>query len=278
MVSDFDKFTERARKILTLAQEEAVRFNHNYIGTEHLLLGIVRERDSVGARVLTNIGVNLSKVRSAVEFIIGRGETPIANELGLTPRSKKVVELALDEARRLNHHYVGSEHLPLGLVREVEGIAAGVLGLGVSLFRVRVEVMIVCDPALAQFTIDDFLHAKQVIQGAELLDLLVVDNDPTKLQTVLASPIGWETAKWTVVAQSAAGRWLLLSLIKEALTDFRLEFRWCEGHDAIRDMAEGRRKSTLHVRKDCPYCKMWYRAFRRQKKQRQRLSSEPTRL
>ena len=141
MADRFDKFTERARRVLTLAQEEAQRFNHNYIGTEHLLLGLVREGDGVAAKVLSNLGVELSKVRSAVEFIIGRGDRATQGEIGLTPRAKKVIELAVDEARRLSHHYIGTEHLLLGLVREGEGIAAGVLeSLGVSLDKVRAEV------------------------------------------------------------------------------------------------------------------------------------------
>jgi ATP-dependent Clp protease ATP-binding subunit ClpC len=138
----FDKFTERARKVLSLAQEEAQRFNHNYIGTEHLLLGLVREGDGVAAKVLSNLGVELNKVRSAVEFIIGRGDRIVLGDIGLTPRAKKVIELAVDEARRLNHHYIGTEHLLLGLVREGEGIAAGVLeSLGVNLEKVRTQTI-----------------------------------------------------------------------------------------------------------------------------------------
>jgi len=138
----FDKFTERARKVLTLAQEEATRFNHNYIGTEHLLLGLVREGEGVAAKVLSNLGVELNRVRSAVEFIIGRGDRMIVGEIGLTPRAKKVIELAVDEARRLGHHYIGTEHLLLGLVREGEGIAAGVLeSLGVNLEKVRTQTI-----------------------------------------------------------------------------------------------------------------------------------------
>ena len=140
MADRFDKFTERARRVLTLAQEEAQRFNHSYIGTEHLLLGLVREGDGVAAKVLANLGVELNKVRSAVEFIIGRGDRQASGEIGLTPRAKKVIELAVDEARRLQHSYIGTEHLLLGLVREGEGIAAGVLeSLGVNLERVRAE-------------------------------------------------------------------------------------------------------------------------------------------
>src|SRR6266480_2736566 len=116
----FDKFTERARKVLSLAQEEAQRFQHTYIGTEHLLLGIVRENEVVTAKVLSNLGVDLNKVRNAVEASIGRGDRIVLGEIGLTPRAKKVIELAVDEARRLNHHYIGTEHLLLGLVREGE--------------------------------------------------------------------------------------------------------------------------------------------------------------
>ena len=140
MSSRFEKFTERARRVLTLAQEEAQRFNHNYIGTEHILLGLVREGDGVAAKVLSNLGVELEKVRSAVEFIIGRGERTFRGEIGLTPRAKRVIELAVDEARRLGHNYIGTEHLLLGLLREGEGVAAGVLeSLGVSLEKVREE-------------------------------------------------------------------------------------------------------------------------------------------
>src|SRR6266480_4494620 len=118
----FDKFTDRARKVLTLAQDEAQRFNHNYIGTEHLLLGLIREGEGVAARVLENMNVELAKVRSAVEFIIGRGDRPISGEIGLTSHAQRVVELAI-EAHRLGHDYIGTEHLLIGPVREGEGIA-----------------------------------------------------------------------------------------------------------------------------------------------------------
>ena len=138
----FDKFTERARKVLSLAQEESQRFQHNYIGTEHLLLGLVREGDGVAAKVLAHLGVKLEEVRTTIESIIGRGDHIALGEIGLTPRAKKVIELAVDEARRLNHHYIGTEHLLLGLVREGEGIAAGALeSLGVKLEDVRKETL-----------------------------------------------------------------------------------------------------------------------------------------
>ena len=140
MASRFEKFSERARRVLSLAQEEAQRFNHTYIGTEHILLGLVRETDGVAAKVLSNLGVELNKVRSAVEFIIGRGERTTTGEIGLTPRAKKVIELAVDEARRLQHNYIGTEHLLIGLMREGEGVPAGVLeSLGVTLDKIRAE-------------------------------------------------------------------------------------------------------------------------------------------
>jgi len=137
-----DKFTERARKVLSLAQEEAQRFQHDYIGTEHLLLGLVREGEGVAAKVLSNLGVELKEVRNAVEAMIGRGDPIVLGELGLTPRAKKVIELAADEAHRLNHHYIGTEHLLLGLMREGESIAAEALqSLGVNLEKVRTETI-----------------------------------------------------------------------------------------------------------------------------------------
>ena len=142
MNEKFGKFTERARKVLSLAQDEAQRFGHSYIGTEHLLLGLVREGDGVAAKALQNLGAELDEVRRAVEFIVGRGDRMALGEIGLTPRAKKVMELAVDEARRMNHHYIGTEHLLLGLIREGEGIAAGVLeSMGISLEQARNEVL-----------------------------------------------------------------------------------------------------------------------------------------
>jgi ATP-dependent Clp protease ATP-binding subunit ClpA len=139
----FDRFNDRAKRVLALAQDEAIRLNHNYIGTEHLLLGLVREGEGVAARALDALGIELSKIRRAVELIIGRGEsTTSPAEITLSPRTKKVIELAIDESRRLGHTHVGTEHLLLGLVREGEGIASGVLqSFGVPLDRLRQQVM-----------------------------------------------------------------------------------------------------------------------------------------
>jgi len=145
-IDRFNKFTERARKVLHLAQEEAQRLKHNYIGTEHLLLGLIREGDGVAAKVLSNLGVDLDKARISVESVLGRGNRVVIGEIGFTPRAKKVIELAVDEARRLHHHYLGTEHLLLGLVREGQGIGAGVPeSLGVSLEKVRTQTMQILD-------------------------------------------------------------------------------------------------------------------------------------
>jgi ATP-dependent Clp protease ATP-binding subunit ClpA len=145
----FDRFNDRAKRVLALAQDEAIRFNHNYIGAEHLLLGLVREGEGVAARVLDSLGVELSKVRVAVESIIGRGDaTASPSEITLTPRVRKIIELAIDEARKLGHSHVGTEHLLLGMVREGESVASGVLqSLGIKLETVRQQVIAVMNRA-----------------------------------------------------------------------------------------------------------------------------------
>ena len=145
-VGGWDRFTERAteraKKSMVFAQSEAKRLSHNYIGTEHLLLGLVAEGEGIAFQVLSKLGVELNKVRSSVEFIIGRGDRMVIKDISLTPRAKKVIELAIDEARLLNHAYVGTEHLLLGLIREGEGIAVGVLeSLGVDNEGTRAQIL-----------------------------------------------------------------------------------------------------------------------------------------
>jgi ATP-dependent Clp protease ATP-binding subunit ClpC len=138
MADKFDRFTKRARRVLTSAQEEATRLNHNYIGTEHVLLGLVREENGVAVRVLREMDIDPRQVREIIERTVGRGQRAVQGKLSLTPRTKRVIELAVDEARRMGHHYIGTEHLLLGIVREGEGVAVDVLkGLGVSLEAVR---------------------------------------------------------------------------------------------------------------------------------------------
>src|ERR687885_928019 len=138
----FERFTERARKVVVVAQDEARHFNHNYIGTEHLLLGLLREDEGVAARALGSLNITLDEVREQVESIVGYGEEGTGGQAPFTPRSKKVLELALREALQLGHNYIGTEHILLGLVRESEGVAARVLSnLGVDPDKVRREVV-----------------------------------------------------------------------------------------------------------------------------------------
>jgi ATP-dependent Clp protease ATP-binding subunit ClpC len=183
-IDKFDKFTEQARKVLSLSQGEAQRFQHNYIGTEHLLLGLLHEREGVAAKVFADFGVELNKARNAVEFIIGRGDRIVLGEIGFTPRAKRAIGLAVDEAHCLNQHSIGTDtnlrskmqcgpdadarswtgaspvptaasrveiahvnatwyqHLLLGIIREGQGIAIGVLrSLGVNLEQMRTQTM-----------------------------------------------------------------------------------------------------------------------------------------
>lgn len=139
---DLDLFSERAHKSLVHAEREARGLNHNYIGTEHLLLGVLDVEDGVAAKALANLGAQREKVRQKVVDVIGTGQEPFTGEIGLTPRAKNVLDLARDEARQLSHHYVGTEHILLGLVREGEGIAAGILTNleGIDLEKARMEV------------------------------------------------------------------------------------------------------------------------------------------
>jgi ATP-dependent Clp protease ATP-binding subunit ClpA len=138
----FQRFTDRARRAVVEAQEEARMLNHNYIGTEHLLLGLIHEGDGVAAKALESLGISLDTVRQQVEQIIGRGQQTLSGHIPFTPRAKKVLELSLDEALQLGHKYIGTEHILLGLIREGDGVAAQVLvKLGCDLNRVRQQVI-----------------------------------------------------------------------------------------------------------------------------------------
>jgi hypothetical protein len=138
----FERFTDRARRVVVLAQEEARHLDHNYIGTEHILLGLIHEGEGVAARALTALGISLEAVRSEVVEIVGHGDEAPTGHIPFTPRAKKVLELSLREALALSHNYIGTEHILLGLIREGEGVAAQVLVKeGGSLDRVRQQVI-----------------------------------------------------------------------------------------------------------------------------------------
>jgi ATP-dependent Clp protease ATP-binding subunit ClpC len=144
----FERFTDRARRVLVLAQEEARQLHHNFIGTEHILLGLVAEGHGVAARALLALDVSGDDVRAQVEEIVGRAAEPITGSPPFTPRAKKVLELSLREALQLGHNYIGTEHILLGLVREGEGVASQVLSsLGVDLGRLRHEVVLLLSGA-----------------------------------------------------------------------------------------------------------------------------------
>ena len=138
----FERFTDRARRVVVLAQEEARMLNHNYIGTEHILLGLIHEGEGVAAKALESLGISLDAVREQVQEIIGQGQQAPSGHIPFTPRAKKVLELSLREALQLGHNYIGTEHILLGLIREGEGVAAQVLvKLGADLNRVRQQVI-----------------------------------------------------------------------------------------------------------------------------------------
>jgi len=138
----FERFTDRTRRVVVLAQEEARILNHNYIGTEHILLGLIHEGEGVAAKALESLGISLDAVRQQVEEIIGQGQQAPSGHIPFTPRAKKVLELSLRESLQLGHHYIGTEHILLGLLREGDGVAAQVLvRLGADLNRVRQQVI-----------------------------------------------------------------------------------------------------------------------------------------
>ena len=150
----FNRFTERARKVIILAKEEARRFNHDYIGTEHILLGLIREGEGVAAAVLEKLGLDLQTIRLEVEKVVQPGPTTqILGDIPFTPRAKKALELAAEEARSLGHNYIGTEHILLGIIREGESVASQVLlNLGLDLERVKNEIMSVLGAATPGFT------------------------------------------------------------------------------------------------------------------------------
>jgi ATP-dependent Clp protease ATP-binding subunit ClpC len=186
MSDKLDRFTKRSRQSLTLAQDEALRLGHRYIGTEHLLLGLLREEQGVAAKVLARLGVTLERVRQMVEDTIGHEERHNIATLELAPRTKRVLELAVDEARRLGHYYIGTEHLLLGLIREGQGIAAGILEtLGLDLDEVRKETM-----RQMQLTPAHAGQAKESTQSQSVVDQLGIDLTEAARQGKLDPVIG----------------------------------------------------------------------------------------
>jgi ATP-dependent Clp protease ATP-binding subunit ClpC len=168
----FERFTDRARRVVVLAQDEARRLNHDYIGTEHILLGLVQEGEGVAAQALESLGIGLDAVRHQVEEVVGRGKEPPGGHIPFTPRAKKVLELSLREALQLGHDYIGTEHILLGLIREGEGVAAQVLAnLGADLNLVRQQVI-------------QLLHSHQ-IEGHERLSTARPAGPSARLELIV---------------------------------------------------------------------------------------------
>jgi ATP-dependent Clp protease ATP-binding subunit ClpA len=204
-VSEAGPLARLARSVLEFGRQEADRLNHNYLGTEHVLLALMREPNSAAAKVLNNLGIDLEKVRQAVEGIIGRGERPAGGEIPLTPRAKKVMELALEEAHRLKHHDVKAEHLLLGLAREGEGVAAKVLeSFGVSRDLVR-------DQVVSLLKKDSVVTCRVNHQDLEAIDMLT--------EVGICSTRS-EAASWLIRAGIEANQ-ALFEKVKGTISDIR---------------------------------------------------------
>ncbi|MEI6591063.1 MAG: Clp protease N-terminal domain-containing protein, partial [Actinomycetes bacterium] len=167
----FEKFTDKARRVVVLAQEEAKLLHHNYIGTEHILLGLIHEGEGVAAKALESLNISLESVREQVQEIIGQGQQPPTGHIPFTPRAKKVLELSLREALQLGHSYIGTEHLLLGLIREGEGVAAQVLTkLGADTNRVRQQVIQLLSGFQGKETVNVGGETAQAQKGSQILD------------------------------------------------------------------------------------------------------------
>jgi ATP-dependent Clp protease ATP-binding subunit ClpC len=198
----FERFTERARQVVVIAQSEARALKHNYIGTEHLLLGLLREEEGVAARVLYSLGVTVEEVRTQVARIVGEGDEVAGGQMPFTRRSKKVLELSLREALDLGHNYIGTEHILLGLMREGEGVAVQILvDVGTSPAVVRDEVLRLLSPARGAAAAPprpNWEYAVRTLEGA-------IDTWPEQLTAWRRE--GWELL--TVVQEEGAQRALL---------------------------------------------------------------------
>src|SRR6266498_226812 len=223
----FERFTDRARRVVVLAQEEARILNHNYIGTEHILLGMIHEGEGVAARAIESLGISLTAVRSEVEEIIGQGEAAPTGHIPFTPRAKKVLEFALREALQLGHHYIGTEHILLGLIREGEGVAAQVLEkLGADLNRVRQQVIQLIEGYAAKGEVqpgppiepEDFTAR---VARAEEIEAVARD---------VAAEFGHESVEpghhWVAALR------LNLRQMEEAIDAYREKLRWAEERHA----------------------------------------------
>jgi ATP-dependent Clp protease ATP-binding subunit ClpC len=203
----WQRFTERARRVVFFAQEEAGRLGENYVSTEHLLLGMTREPDSVACRILDRMGISLGRIRSEILRQVTRGDGRLGQDMQLTPRAKKVIDMAYDEARRLSNNYIGTEHLLLGLIREGEGLGGRVLAmLGADLERARQEVKTLQDTSIHIPTQrEEFVQQLEALSAEQQAALYgegvpftaLPDVMRYAIENVLARKLPWATIDWT---------------------------------------------------------------------------------
>jgi hypothetical protein len=257
----FQRFTDRARRVVVLAQDEARRLDHNYIGTEHILLGLIREGEGVAAKALELLGISLDAVRQQVEQIIGRGQETPSGHIPFTPRAKKVLELSLRESVQLGHNYIGTEHILLGLIREGDGVAAQVLvKLGADLNRVRQRVIQLLhghrteEPVSAEAAVQELrllpevrIRLEAVEQRLAAIEQRVGTGPDTsdldeQLETVRAEKEAAVDAQDFGQAASLRNREKELLASKTARQE-----QWAAGHPALPDLAERCQQLTEEI-------------------------------
>ncbi len=257
----FERFTDRARRVVVLAQGEARRLDHNYIGTEHILLGLIHEGQGVAAKALESLGISLDAARQQVEEIIGQGQQAPSGHIPFTPRAKKVMELSLREALQLDHKYIGTEHILLGLIREGDGVAAQVLvSLGADLNRVRQQVIQLLhgyqgkEPASARSAARKLLLPEVWTIRLEAVEQRLADieqrvgtgPDTSELDEQIATV---RTEKEAAVdAQDFGQAASLRNREKELLASkTALQEQWAAGHPALPDLAERCQQLTEEI-------------------------------
>jgi hypothetical protein len=259
------EFSESGQKTLAKAKEEALRLNHHYIGTEHLLLGLLGAEDTPAAQVLKNMGIQLPKLRSAVEFISGRGAGYGNPEL--TTRSMRVIELAMQEARKLDSPVVHSEHILLGLVQEGEGIGAGVLeSLGVRRENIRPQVMRAMASGL-ELSEKEIRELEEVVANLTLFEQLIALNLPGVFVPILNAHVSWEPERLTIVGTQPETFEILQSMLRLAVQPFRSTNHVCL------DFASLHRIAAVDIIpenvQDCPFCSMMINAIKQAHMSRQ---------
>ena len=257
----FERFTDRARSVVVLAQEEARRLDHNYIGSEHILLGLLREGEGIAAKALESLGIRLDAVRQKVKEIIGRGQQTPSGHIPFTPRAKKVLELALRESLQLGHNYIGTEHILLGLIREGDGVATLVLvTLGADLNRVRQQVIQLThghsaeEPVPARSTERELRLLPAVKTHLEALEQRLtaieqrVGTGPDSSDLDEQIEIVRTEKEAAVDAHDYAQAASLRSREKELLaTKAARQEQWAAGHPALPDLAERCQQLTAEI-------------------------------